>query len=81
MRYRVDHGLACFKGLREIFCLEGSVCNHGQSLHARNRVASKPEFVDEIQYNFFVFVCIIVARKDARDQRQSVLCETDLDRG
>ena len=81
MRYRIDHCLARFKGLHEILCLEGSVRDHGQGFHAWNSFASKTEFVDEFQDNFFVLVGLIIARKDARDQGQAILRESDLDGG
>jgi len=67
MRHCIDHSLACFKGLREILCLEGGVRDHGQGFHAWNSFASKTEFVDELQDNFVVLVRVIVTRKNARD--------------
>ena len=81
LRYSVDHRFARLKGLFKILCLEGGVRNHGQCFHARHRGISKTKFIDKLQDHFFVFVGVIVARKDARNQRQTVLCEADLNRG
>lgn len=81
LRYRIDHRLARLKGLFKILCLEGGVRNHGQCFHVRHRGTSKTKFIDKLQDHFFVFVGVIVARKDARNQGQTVLCETDLNRG
>jgi hypothetical protein len=60
-RYRIDHRFARLEGLREIFCLEGRVRDHGQCFHVSDGSASKAEFVDELQDHFFVFVSVIVA--------------------
>lgn len=81
MRYCIDHGLARFKGLGEILRLEGSVRDHCQGFHAGNSFASETEFVDELQYNFFVLVGVLIARKNARDQGQAILREADFDGG